>query len=102
MVCTDSGIESRLVNLDRDLLMIPNVAIHMNRKANDGYTYNPAVDMIPLMGSMDTKDDFLALVAQAAGCQPAGDSGQRPVPVQPPKGHRLGRQIRISVRTGAG
>lgn len=70
MVCTDSGIESRLVNLDRDLLMIPNVAIHMNRKANDGYTYNPAVDMIPLMGSMETKDDFLALVAQAAGCQP--------------------------------
>ena len=28
---------TRLINIDRDLLMIPNVAIHMNRSVNDGY-----------------------------------------------------------------
>ena len=31
MVKTESGAESRLVNLDRDLLVIPSLAIHMNR-----------------------------------------------------------------------
>ncbi|MBE6946275.1 MAG: M18 family aminopeptidase [Ruminococcaceae bacterium] len=68
MVESETGMEIRLVNLDKDLCMIPNVAIHMNRKANDGYTYNPAVDMIPLMGSMSTKGCFRKQLAEAAGC----------------------------------
>lgn len=70
LVDTAAGVESRLVNLDRDLLLIPNVAIHMNRKANDGYAYNPAVDLIPLLGSLEAKGAFRAAVAQAAGCAP--------------------------------
>ena len=44
LVETENGIESKLVNIDRDLLLIPNVAIHMNRQVNDGYKWNPAVD----------------------------------------------------------
>ena len=67
IVETENGIESRLVDLDRDLLMIPNVAIHMNRKANDGYTYNPAVDTIPLLGTKDAAGKFQALLEEAAG-----------------------------------
>ena len=70
LVETAEGLQSRLVDLDRDLCMIPNVAIHMNRKANDGYAYNPAVDLIPLLGSLETKGAFRNLVAEAAGCQP--------------------------------
>ena len=70
LVETAEGLQSRLVDLDRDLCMIPNVAIHMNRKANDGYAYNPAVDLIPLLGSLETKGAFRKLVAEAAGCQP--------------------------------
>ena len=50
MVDTEDGVQSRLVNIDRDLLMMPNVAIHMNRQANDGYKWNPAVDTIALLG----------------------------------------------------
>ena len=50
LVETAEGIRSCLVDLDRDLCMIPHVAIHMNRKANEGYSYNPAVDLIPLLG----------------------------------------------------
>ncbi len=68
LVETENGAESRLVDLDQDLCMIPSVAIHMNRKANDGFTYNPAVDMIPLLGSMETKGRFRQLVAEAAKC----------------------------------
>lgn len=46
----DGGVRMRLVNLDRDLLVIPNLAVHMNRDINQGYAYNPQVDMLPLMG----------------------------------------------------
>ncbi len=39
---------TKLVNIDKDLLVIPNVAIHMNRDMNKGVEYNPQVDMLPL------------------------------------------------------
>ena len=64
---TESGIENRLVDIDRDLLLIPNVAIHMNRQANDGYKWNPAVDTLPLMGSKEAAGKFHALLEEAAG-----------------------------------
>ena len=61
--------ESRLINFDRDLVLIPNVAIHMNRQANDGLAYNKQVDMLPLIGSGEMKPgDFKKLVAAEAGC----------------------------------
>ena len=67
LVETEKGMETKLVNIDRDLLLIPNVAIHMNRKANDGYTWNPAVDLLPLMGGADAKGKLNALLEEAAG-----------------------------------
>ena len=67
MVETETGIESRLVDIDRDLLLIPNVAIHMNRQVNDGYKWNPAVDMLPLMGGKDAAGKLNALLEEAAG-----------------------------------
>ena len=67
MVDTGTGIEAKLIDIDRDLLMIPNVAIHMNRQANDGYKWNPAVDTLPLLGSKDAKGKFAALLEEAAG-----------------------------------
>ena len=67
LVETDKGMEMKLIDLDRDLLLIPNVAIHMNRKANDGYTWNPAVDLLPLMGGADAKGKLNAMLEAAAG-----------------------------------
>ena len=48
---TEAGVETKLLDIDRDLLLMPNVAIHMNRTVNDGHKWNPAVDTIPLAGS---------------------------------------------------
>ncbi|MBR1496876.1 MAG: M18 family aminopeptidase, partial [Oscillospiraceae bacterium] len=42
---TAEGIESRLINIDRDLLVIPSLAIHMDRTVNDGYAFNAQRDM---------------------------------------------------------
>lgn len=66
-VDTGDGIETRLVDIDRDLLLIPNVAIHMNRQVNDGYKWNPAVDTIPLAGGKDAAGRLEALLEQEAG-----------------------------------
>lgn len=56
---------TKLINIDRDLVLIPNVAIHMNRTVNDGYSYNKQVDMLPLFGGSDSKTgDLKKLVAQ--------------------------------------
>ncbi len=64
-VRTEDGVEMRLVNIDRDLLMIPNLAIHMDRSANEGKNFNANVDMIPLLGGADGKTGLKALLAEA-------------------------------------
>ncbi len=67
LVQTDAGVESRLVDIDRDLLLIPNVAIHMNRSANEGYKWNPAVDLLPLLGGKAARGKLWKLLEKAAG-----------------------------------
>ena len=54
---TAEGPRSRLVNLDRDLCVIPNVAIHFNREINKGYAYNPQVDLLPLFAGKAGKGE---------------------------------------------
>ena len=67
MVETENGIETRLVDIDRDLALIPNVAIHMNRNINENTVLNMAVDMIPLLGGADCKDVLDRELEEAAG-----------------------------------
>ncbi len=67
MVETEDGVEGKLINIDQDLLMIPNVAIHMNRAVNDGYKWNLAVDTVPMLGGKDDADKFWPLVKSCAG-----------------------------------
>ncbi len=67
MIETENGVTAKLMNIDRDLLLIPNVAIHMNRQANEGYKWNPAVDLLPLLGGKDAKGKFAALLQETAG-----------------------------------
>lgn len=69
----DGKIMTKLVNIDRDLCVIPNVAIHMNREINKGMEYNPQTDMLPLFseaGEKRGKGAFLKLAAEAAGVKP--------------------------------
>ena len=67
LVETETGIESRLVSIDRDILMIPSVAIHMDRTVNDGKKWNPAVDMLPLLGGKDSAGKLEKLIEETAG-----------------------------------
>lgn len=57
-------IQSKLVSFDKDLVLIPNVAIHMNRDVNNGMKYNNQVDMLPLFSAGEcVKDDYYQLIA---------------------------------------
>ena len=55
------------VDVNRDLVLIPNLAIHMNREINNGYKYNAQKDMLPLYGCSDAKGSFFKHIAEAAG-----------------------------------
>lgn len=63
-------VVQRLVALDRDLLIIPSLAIHMNRQANSGYAYNIQKDLLPLLGDASAKGTLDALIADALGIAP--------------------------------
>ena len=67
LVRQDGRIRAQLVDVDRDLLLIPHVAIHMDRSANDGKKYDANVDMLPLFGDAEAAELFEETVAQAAG-----------------------------------
>ena len=57
----------RLVDLRRDVALIPNVAIHMDRSVNDGKAYDLKTDMLPLIGSEAGAEPFRRMIAEAAG-----------------------------------
>lgn len=66
LVSEGDKLSVKLVDLKDPCAIIPNVAIHMNRNANDGMSYNAAVDMLPVWMSSE-KGSFRAAVAKAAG-----------------------------------
>ncbi len=66
--------EVRLVNFDTALLIIPNLAIHMNREVNEGYAYNKQKDTLPVAAIVNEtfeKNGFLTgLIAKELGVKP--------------------------------
>ena len=83
MVETEDGVESRLVDIDRDLLLSPNAAIHMNRQVNDGYKWDLKTDLTALLGGEDAAGRLSAIIEEDAG------------------GRILGQDLYLYVRQGA-
>ena len=67
VVRTDDGIAVKLLNVDRDLLVIPSVAIHLNRSVNEKFSPNPAQDLIPLLGAGGERIEIQSLIAAELG-----------------------------------
>lgn len=64
--------ESRLVNFNRPMLTIPNLAIHLNRSVNEGVELNKQKDMLPLSGIIGNKQKkgyFKELLSREAGVE---------------------------------
>ena len=68
IVRQDGKIREKMVAVDRDLLVIPNLAIHMNRDVNKGVEINNQVDLMPVLDSIPederTTDYFLSFLAR--------------------------------------
>lgn len=63
----NGGLKEKLINIKRDLVMIPNLAIHMNREANNGVSYNPQKDLQPLFAVGNTDWTLLEIIAEQTG-----------------------------------
>ncbi len=83
MVREDGGIKTYLVNVDKDIAVIPSLAIHMNKDANTGYKYSFQKDMLPIVSASnemsvadsegynnETTNGIMSMVADAAGVEP--------------------------------
>ena len=71
MVADGSDVRSRLLAIDRDLFLIPSVAIHMNRQVNEGFAFNHQVDLIPLVSAGElSKGAFVKLLADELDVRP--------------------------------
>ncbi len=62
-------VSTKLVNLDRDAVLIPNLPIHFNREVNSGFSFDPQVDMMALYGGKEAKGQLLREIAEAAGVE---------------------------------
>lgn len=51
----DGLYEKQLINIDKDLLVIPSQAIHINRDVNEKNTLNHQVDMLPVISLNNNK-----------------------------------------------
>lgn len=71
MVDRGERIKSHLLSFDRDLLVIPSVAVHMDRRVNEEGAIDRRSDLFPLFsaGGMDA-GAFVRLVADELGVEP--------------------------------
>lgn len=70
LVNDGNKIEARNLNIDKDILVIPNVAIHLNRDVNKGYAFNNQVDLLPLFSAGALKkEDFYQMLADNVNCE---------------------------------
>ena len=64
-------IESRLFCINKEVALIPSLAIHMNRAVNDKFAPNRQVDLMPLFSAGDAEaGDFDAMIAREVGVEP--------------------------------
>jgi aspartyl aminopeptidase len=60
-------VEQRLLNFDKDMVSIVNLAIHQNREANTGYKYSKQKDMLPILGLGENSGELNKLIAKNLG-----------------------------------
>lgn len=70
MVKKDERIEAVHYDAGRDLCLIPNLAIHMNREINSGYKYNHQTDMLPLFGMVQEGRDLYTVLCEGTQMEP--------------------------------
>ena len=60
----ENTLESKIIDLQSPLLVIPSIAIHQNEKANTSLDLNKQVDLIPIIGLKEEKDILRQMIAK--------------------------------------
>ena len=62
----DGKVESQLIDFKLPIAVIPNLAIHLNRTANEGWPINPQNELPPILAQVagDERADFRALLTE--------------------------------------
>ena len=68
LVQEQNRVEQRLVDFEKDMALIPNVAIHLNREMNNTVKYDAHTDLVPLYG-MGQAGSFREALAAQIGCE---------------------------------
>ena len=58
VTCRSSDVfnpKDMLININRPVALIPNMAVHLNPKINDGYVYDKQTDTLPFLGQVSSK-----------------------------------------------
>lgn len=66
MVQTDNGIQTKLVSLNEDILVIPSMPIHLYPEINSGYTLKQHIDMVPIFGTVKETGELMEVLAESA------------------------------------
>lgn len=67
LLVTENGhLAEKIVAIDGTMLVIPSVAIHMDRSVNQHKEWKVQKDMLPLYGMTDAKTPFMDVIAAAA------------------------------------
>lgn len=69
MVRENGSIVPKLICAAKPLLVIPSLAIHMNREINQGFCWNIQKDLLPLFGMKEGGLSFMDIVAAEARCR---------------------------------
>ena len=70
-VRTPEGTDTRNIYIDRDLLVLPSIAIHMDRQFNSGHAYAVQKELKPLFRLDSSALTFHKLIAEEAGAEEA-------------------------------
>ncbi len=71
IITEENGVlVSHLVDAGRDLVLIPNLAIHMNPQVNSGVPLNPQVDLLPLFGEANSSAQLMEALTASAKVEP--------------------------------
>ena len=67
----DRGVQTRLVTIDEPVLRVAQLAVHLDRGANEGLALNPQRHLTPLWGISTEPGDFRGYLADAVGANAA-------------------------------
>ncbi|HZY00966.1 MAG TPA: M18 family aminopeptidase [Dermatophilaceae bacterium] len=63
----DNGVQTRLVTINEPVLRVAQLAVHLDRGANEGLALNPQQHLTPLWGISTEPGDFRGYLAAAVG-----------------------------------